>query len=83
MRYQEKAPDYCYTKAGVMGWSAHGSSCGGFRKGDTNEFILQQLQDTLNEKAAKYPGVAHHGFFAYEERPGLVKVLHFRPAPID
>ena len=79
MRYQEKAPDYCSTKVRFMGWSAHGSTCGGFRAGDSDEFILAQLKNTLQEKVKKYPGITHHGFFAYEARSSHVMVLHLTP----
>lgn len=81
MEYQAQAADYCYKK-GVkhMGWSAHGSNCGGFRSGESNAYILEALRKTLRNKVGEYPGVEHHGFFAIEgERPGEVKVLHIRP----
>ena len=81
MEYQAQAADYCYKKeVEFMGWSAHGSTCGGFRSGESNAFILEALRKTLENKVVEYPGVEHHGFFATEgEGPGEVIVLHIRP----
>jgi hypothetical protein len=60
------APRYCYTQgARIMGWSAHGSNCGGF-PGKSDAEILAALKQTLQGKSKLYPEARHLGFFAKE-----------------
>ncbi len=75
----QKAPRYCYSQgARIMGWSAHGSKCGGM-PGLSDEVILKALQETLNRNSKKYPETWHLGFFAKERPDGNVEVLRLEP----
>jgi hypothetical protein len=80
MRDEHLAPDYCKQQgATVMGWSAHGSKCGGLPENSDAE-IRQLLKDTLREKTERYEGLTHHAFFATEgDKPGEVKIWHLGP----
>lgn len=75
------APDYCYAppqNARIMGWSAHGSKCGGFGDADDDE-IMDALRATLNEKPGLYPDATHLAFFAKDgtkEDDVVILVLH-------
>jgi hypothetical protein len=77
------APNYCYAapqRARIMGWSAHGSKCGGFPTGATDWEILKALQETLNKKPGMYPGARHLGFFAKEGQTGnQIEILLIEP----
>jgi hypothetical protein len=77
MREDHQAPDYCQKEgATVMGWSAHGSKCGGLA-GYSDEEIRRLLRAALREKTERYRGLSHHAFFAEEgDVPGEVKVWH-------
>jgi hypothetical protein len=77
MKDEHEAPDYCKKEgAKVMGWSAHGSKCGGLPEHSDAE-IRQLLKDTLRKKVARYRGLTHHAFFATEGgKPGDVKIWH-------
>ncbi|HST23873.1 MAG TPA: hypothetical protein VLR90_22385 [Blastocatellia bacterium] len=71
MEENDAAPNYCYAwprNARFMGWSAHGSGCGGFENED-DDYILNALRDTLNKKLILYPEARHVGLFA-KVRPG-------------
>ena len=82
MEHQVDAPEYCYDpphSVRKMGWSAHGSKCGGY-DGVKDELILEALQKTLNEKPRLYPDAEHFGFFARQGQIiGEVEVLLIRP----
>ena len=82
MRDEHQAPDYCKKQgATVMGWSAHGSRCGGLPEYSDAE-ILRLLIDTLMEKAKRYQGLEHHAFFAKEgNNPGEVEIWHLEAPP--
>ena len=77
------SPDYCYApprRVGVMGWSAHGSTCGGYETGATDWEILKDLQATLNKKPRMYPNARHLGFFAKEGQMGdQIEILLIEP----
>src|ERR1700759_2628849 len=51
------APNYCYhdKKVRLMGWSAHGNICGGFKPGTTDDVIRQALFETAENKVEEYP----------------------------
>lgn len=56
--------NYAYNHgANIMGWAAHGDTCGGF-PGVDNAAMEQKLNDALAEKPTKYPEAKHFGFFA-------------------
>lgn len=65
MEDQRRAPDYCRDQ-GVkfMGWSAHGTGCGGYVPGTPDSRILGDLMQALNKKPELYPRITHYGFFA-------------------
>jgi hypothetical protein len=77
MRGEHEAPDYCKKQgATVMGWSGHGSKCGGLPR-HSDDKIRKMLIKTLKEKAKRYEGLTHHAFFATEgDKPGEVKIWH-------
>ena len=80
MESNRGAPDYCYDhpqNARIMGWSAHGSDCGGL-PGMLDPAILQKLRDTFAVQAARYPDATHHGFFA-KILNGQIHITHIRP----
>lgn len=67
MEGQPDAPRYCYRQgARIMGWSAHGSKCGGFREGDDNSVILAALRKTVANQQNAFPLAEHVGLFAIE-----------------
>lgn len=80
-----EAPIYCYGQgARIMGWSAHGSKCGGFRPGTPDPDILNALKETLNRNAKRYPDARHLGLFAKEgEHAGDVEILVIQPDPVE
>ena len=83
MEDQRRAPDYCRDQ-GVrfMGWSAHGTGCGGYPPGTPDSIILQDLVVALNKKPALYPGIIHYGFFAKQgDTPEEVRVSVIRTSP--
>jgi len=60
------APDYCYKKKGVrlMGWSAHGSGCGGYGDHVPDDVIQSELNEVAQRRAADYPQATHYIYFA-------------------
>jgi hypothetical protein len=74
------APKYCYNEgARIMGWSAHGSKCGGF-PGRSDEYILNALRETLSRNSRRYSDTWHLGFFAREgPSAGEIEILVIEP----
>jgi hypothetical protein len=60
------APNYCYhdKKVRLMGWSAHGDTCGGFGPGVPDEVIRQALSEAWQRKTKEYPEARHLMYFA-------------------
>jgi hypothetical protein len=83
MEAQRLAPDYCRDQGvKIMGWSAHGTGCGGFGKETPDSVILQALISTLHKKPDEYPGITHYGFFAVEgDKPEDVKIWYRKIDP--
>lgn len=82
MEENRKAADYCYKLgAKLMGWSAHGASCGGF-PGIPDAEIQAKLLVTLRGKASEYPRAKHYAFFATERNNEMV-VLYRTLGPIE
>lgn len=79
MEDNDGAPNYCYEdpqNARIMGWSAHGSGCGGF-PGMLDPAILDLLMETVERQAAEYPEARHFAFFARNgQRPGEIEVMY-------
>jgi len=50
------APDYCYRdkKVRLMGWSAHGDTCGGIPPDVSDDVILKALEETVELKRGRY-----------------------------
>jgi len=64
------SPKYCYEQgARIMGWSAHGSKCGGL-PGVPDQDILNRLKETLVRNSTRYLDTWHLGFFAKEGSRG-------------
>ena len=70
MECQRTAPDYCYysKKVRLMGWSAHGSGCGGFGEDVPDDVIQRALYVVAERKAEEYPLATHFIYFITEER---------------
>ncbi|HST51071.1 MAG TPA: hypothetical protein VLJ61_03595 [Pyrinomonadaceae bacterium] len=66
------APNYCYhdKKVRLMGWSAHGNICGGFKPGTTDDVIRQALFETAENKVEEYPEARHFIYFATTRQEG-------------
>jgi hypothetical protein len=66
MECQRIAPDYCYYDKGVrlMGWSAHGDTCGGFGPDVPDEVIQKALLVVARRKVEDYPDANHFIYFA-------------------
>jgi hypothetical protein len=71
---RREAPDYCYENFPAlrdMGWSAHGSKCGGF-PGRNDDYILKKLRKIVKKRIKRYRSthhrpIVHHVFFATDE----------------
>jgi hypothetical protein len=65
MADQRIAPNYCYNdmKVRLMGWSAHGDTCGGFKKGTDDIVIRRALCETMQGKVKEYPEAKHFMYF--------------------
>jgi len=59
--------DYAYGHGGarIMGWAAHGDTCGGF-PGVTTEDMKTRLMTAVAEKKTKYPEATHYWIFLTE-----------------
>ena len=66
------APDYCYhtKKVRLMGWAAHGKTCGGFKPGTSDEDIKTALFETMEKKVKEYPDAKHFIYFATTMKKG-------------
>lgn len=66
------APNYCYhtKKVRLMGWSAHGNTCGGFKPGTPDDKIKRALFKTMKRKVKEYPKAKHFIYFATIEKEG-------------
>jgi len=83
MEDHRRAPEYCVDQeVEFMGWSAHGTGCGGYEDGTSDSRILGDLIQALNKKPDLYPGITHYGFFATQgDRPEEVRVCVIRTGP--
>jgi hypothetical protein len=65
MECQRITPDYCYINKEVrlMGWSAHGTGCGGFGEEVPDEVIKRELCNTMQRNVRKYPLATHFIYF--------------------
>jgi len=65
MADQLTTPNYCYYQKGVrlMGWSAHGSGCGGFGEEVPDDVIRKALCETMQRKVREYPEATHFVYF--------------------
>ncbi len=59
------APNYCYHRKGVrlMGWSAHGATCGGFGDGVDDDVIRAALKETFEKQKTRYREARHFCYF--------------------
>ena len=66
MEDQNRAAEYCYQKknARIMGWCAHGATCGGFGDGVSDETIRAELDRVFEMRVIQFPDAEHHAFFA-------------------
>ena len=78
MECQRTAPDYVYytEKVRLMGWSAHGSGCGGFGKDVPDDVIRKALVAVAQRKAAEYDEADHFIYFATIVKEGDVETAH-------
>lgn len=69
-----KTADYAYAHGvRIMGWAAHGSSCGGF-PGVNNEDMRKKLETAVDQRKLRYPDVAHFKIFSTETETIIDKV---------
>lgn len=66
------APNYCYKdkKVRLMGWSAHGATCGGFGDGVGDDVIRKALMKTFKKQKARYRKAKHFCYFVTIKRNG-------------
>jgi hypothetical protein len=72
MAHLPTAPNYCYgqMKVRLMGWSAHGNTCGGFKPGTPDDDIKRDLFKTMETHVKEYPEAKHFIYFATTRKEG-------------
>lgn len=85
MQSEDDRAQYAYNNgARVMGWSAHGSSCGAFKPplhphAANDDEISVTLITTLFNKVMLYPEAVHYGLFATYDKDCNVAVYVYGP----